>query len=142
MTSPEVTIERVVANAITRRGGSVADASAIAAAARSAYDDLAVVLVPLVSQTGVDALLARALHLTRRECRLEQVAEEASGPFGSIGPWLEQQKPTVARGVACTLLATFATLLATLIGEPLTTRYLRTAWPSDDLDTQPEGREA
>ena len=141
MTSLEDTIEMVVANAIARRAGSGADASAVVAAARLAYDDLAAVLVPLVSQTGVDALLARALHLTKRECGLEQAAEEASAPFGSVGPWLERQKPAVTLAAACALLATFAVLLATLIGEPLTTRYLRKAWTDGFPDARPEGEQ-
>lgn len=142
MTSLELTIETVVAHVIARRAGSGADAAAVAVAARRAYDDLVVVLVPLIGEAGVDALVARALHVTTREYRLNQAEEEASEPFGRVGPWLERQKPTVALAAASTLLATFAALLATLIGEPLTMRYLLKAWPGDDFEKPPEGTAA
>ena len=140
MTSLEVSILKpVVANAIRRRAGSGADALAIAAGARLAYQDLAAVLVSLLSQAGVDALVGRASQLTKREYPLDRHEEETAEPFGQAMRWAERQNPTLALGAATMLLATFAALLAALIGEPLTTRYLRKAWPGDFSDTRPEG---
>jgi hypothetical protein len=140
MSSLEVTtLHTAVANVITRRAGSGADASAVAAATRRACDDLAVVLVPLISQAGVDALIDRAVHLAKREYPLGQAGEEeAAEPFDQVRLWLERQDPALAIGAATMMLATFATLLAALIGEPLTTRYLRKAWPDGFSDTTPE----
>jgi hypothetical protein len=40
------------------------------------------------------------------------------------------------------MFATFAELLTTLIGEPLTTRYLQKAWPDGFSDVQPKGKKA
>ena len=141
MSSLEVTTLRTaVANVITRRAGSGADASAVAAATRRTCDDLAVVLVPLISRTGVDALIDRALHLAKREYPSDPAGDdEAAEPFDQVRLWLERQDPARAVGAAAMMLATFAALLATLIGEPLTTRYLRKAWPDGFSDTKPEG---
>lgn len=139
MTSLEVTIlQPLVVNVITRRAGPDASAPAIAAAARSAYDELAAVLVPIISEAGVDALIARALHLTKRQYPNEETAEERAEPFDV---WLDRQDPALVLGAASAILATFAELLASLIGEPLTTRYLRKAWTDSFPDAIPEGEE-
>ena len=139
MTSIDVTaLQPLVANVITRRAGSAASAPAVAAAARRAYDDLAAVLVPIISQAGVDALVARALHLTKREYPVDLAEKEMSAePFCL---WLEQQNPAVVLGASTAILSTFAALLASLIGEPLTRRYLRKAWSDGVADSKPEGK--
>src|SRR3990170_458270 len=120
MTSPEVTLVRkAVLSLITRLAGSGADAIAVAAAARRAYDDLAAVLVPLISQAGVDALVARALHLAAREYPSDDAGEEQSAEaFGRVSLWLERQDRTAAIDAAAAMFAAFAALLAALIGEP------------------------
>ena len=144
MPSPEtaVLLEAIV-SVLTRRAGSGTGAAAVAAAARRAYDELATVLAPLISQVGVDALVARALHVTRRDYPSDQAAEEeATEPFAQVSLWLEQQHPTLATDAAAAMFATFAALLTTLIGEPLTTRYLRKAWPDGFSDTRSEGTQA
>jgi hypothetical protein len=135
-------LETVVVTMITRRAGSsAADASAVAAAARRAYDDLATALVPLISQGGVEALVARALHLAAREYPADHAGEEqAAGAFGRVTLWLERQDRTAAIDAAAAMFGRFAALLAALIGEPLTTRYLRKAWPDGFADTS-EGKE-
>jgi hypothetical protein len=143
MTSPEDTlVQTVVVTMITRRiGSSAADPAAVAGAARRAYDDLATALVPLISQAGVDALVARALHLAAREYPSDPAGEEqAAEVFGQVSLWLERQDRTAALDAAAAMFGRFAALLAALIGEPLTTRYLRKAWPDGFADL--EGIEA
>jgi hypothetical protein len=144
MPSPETAVSlEVTVSVLTRRAGSGAGAAAMAAAARRAYDDLSAVLAPLISQVGIDALVARALHVTRRDYPSDQAAEEeATEPFAQVTLWLEQQDPTLATDAAAAMFATFAALLAALIGEPLTTRYLRKAWPDGFSDTRAEGTQA
>jgi hypothetical protein len=44
---------------------------------------------------------------------------------------LEQQEPAAATEAAVALLATVSELLTLFIGESLTTRLLREAWPDD-----------
>lgn len=144
MSPPENTLwHTVVLTMMTRRAGaSAADAAAVAAAARRAYDDLAAALVPLISQAGVDALVARALHLAARQYPSDHPDEEqVAEAFGRVSLWLEQQDRAAAIDAAAAMFGRFATLLAALIGEPLTTRYLRKAWPDGFADTS-EGMEA
>ena len=144
MKSPESTVlQKVVVNLITRRAGSGTDATAVARAARRAHDDLVAVLAPLISQPGVDALVARAVHLAQREYPSEGAAEEQTAePFGPAVVWLERLDPPIATAAAATIFATFASLLAALIGEALTTRYLRKAWPDGFSEARPEETQA
>lgn len=141
MTSPETTVLRkAVRSELTRRIGSGAHSTAVVAAARGAYDDVAAVLVPLISQAGVDALAARAFQLARGEYPADQPGEAtAAGPFGGVSLWLERQDPSRTADAAAAMLATFGGLLAALIGQGLTTRYLRKAWPGGFSDTRSEG---
>ena len=131
-----------VARMITRRLGSATGAGAVAEAARLTHDELAAVLAPLISGAGVDALLGRAFDLVQREYPAEWRSGNstpADQPFAPMSLWLELQDPASATDAAAAMFATFAQLLSTLIGEPLTTRYLEKAWPegfSDEPSTR------
>src|SRR5688500_17938960 len=142
MNSPDdKLLQKAVVTMIRLRAGSSADATAVAEASGRAYEDLAVALVPLIGQAGVDALVARALDLAAPEYPLNHSGEEeAAEAFGQISLWLEGQDPTAATDAAAAIFTRFAALLAALIGQPLTTRYLRKAWP-DFADTS-EGTQA
>lgn len=143
MTPPEDNLlQKAVVTMITRRAGSSADATVVATAARGAYDDLAAALIPLISQAGVDALVARALHLAGSEYPADHTGEQhAAEAFGRVSLWLERQDPTAVTDAAAAIFTRFATLLVALIGEPLTTRYLRRAWPDGFADSS-EGIQA
>lgn len=146
MTSPETTVLRQrLVRVITSRVGSSTGASAVAAAARLTHDDLTAVLAPLISSAGVEALWGRAVDLAQRE----YPAGERRGDDGTtdealaqVTLWLERQAPSAATDAAVAVFATFAELLTTLIGEPLTTRYLEKAWPDGFSDAQPKGKKA
>jgi len=117
---------------LAQRAGPEAGAEALAAAARRAYDDLAGVAAPLIGQLGVDALTGRALHLARREYPwLVHTGEtqQSEQPFAQVISRLARQEPAVATEAAGALFATLTGLLVTFIGEPLTARLLRKAWP-------------
>ena len=146
MTSPETIVlrERLV-RVITRRVGASTGTGAVAAAARLAHQDLTVVLAPLISSSGVEALWGRAFDLAQRE----YPADERRGrnipteePFAQVTLWLERQVASGAIEAAAAMFATFAQLLTALIGEPLTTRYLEKAWPDGFSDAQPKGKKA
>jgi hypothetical protein len=114
------------------RTGPDSDTSGVAAAARLAYDDLARLLAPLIGRVGVDALSARAVHLAQREypwLATSRESEQAGGPFAQVNVSLERQDPALATEAAATVLAIFTGLLVTFIGQPLTTRLMRQAWP-------------
>ncbi len=120
------------------REAGAGDAAEVAAAARRGYDDLTVVLVPLIGQVGVDALAARAIYLAQQEFPWGQAgeSEEDSEPFTQVTAWLKGQDTALATDAAATMLVTFAALLATFIGEPMTMRLLRKAWPDGFSDTR------
>lgn len=141
MTSPETTILReAIVSVISSRAGSGADSTVVAAATHRAYGDLSDVLDSLIGQAGTDALFGRAFLLTLRPypspLRLEKEADTA--PIEQVTLWLQRQDPVVASNAAVATFVKFAELLAALIGQPLTTRYLRRAWP-EFPEARPEG---
>jgi hypothetical protein len=125
---------------LTQRGlrsyvGSDADAAEVAAAARRAYDELAGVCAPLIGQRGIEALMARAVHLAQREHPwLVQAPERQEHPFAHIELCLTHQDPPTATAAGARVLANLAGLLVTLIGDGLTSRLVHAAWPTWSLD--------
>lgn len=145
MASVETSVLRQrVVRVITRRVGASTGANAVAAAARLTHDDLTAAFAPLISSGGVDALWGRAFDLTRREYPAVEHSDDdtTDEPFAQASLWLESQAPSVATEAAAAMFATFAELLTTLIGEPLTTRYLEKAWPDGFSDAQLKGKKA
>ena len=141
MTSPESNVLRQrIVRVITGRVGASTGASAVAEAARRTHDDLTVVLAPLISETGVEALWGRAFDLAQREYPAGEHGDNGPSdePFAQVTLWLGRQSPANAKDAAAAMFATFAELLTTLIGEPLTTRYLEKAWPDGFSDEPPK----
>ena len=139
-------LRKLALKVLAQHAGPAAGAEALAAAAGRAYDDLARVSAPLIGQVGVEALTGRALHLARREypwlvhtdegtpARTERTPgtpppEQGDEPFAQVMICLERQDPAVAAEAAGAVFATLTGLLANFIGEPLTARLLRDAWP-------------
>jgi hypothetical protein len=125
-------LRQLALKVLAQHAGSAAGAEAIAAAARRAYDDLARVSAPLIGQIGVEALTGRALHLAQREypwLAQTREPEHAEEPFAQVIACLMRQDPAVAIEAAGAVFATLTGLLVTFIGEPLTARLLRQAWP-------------
>lgn len=137
MTTGE-TLRPALRRVLTQGAGTSPDAHTIAAAALRAYERLAQELAPLIGEVGINAVCARSVHLTQREFSWLAPAESAAprdAPFTHVRLSLERQEPAVATDAAIAVLATFGELLASFIGDSLTTRLLRDAWPdifSDD----------
>ena len=134
-------LRKLALTVLAQHAGSGGDAEALAAAARRAYEDLARVSAPLICQVGVDALTGRALHLAGREYPwLVKTGEpeQAEAPFARVISSLQRQDPAVATEAAGAVFATFAGLLITFIGEPLTAGLLRQAWPAAFSDASTE----
>jgi hypothetical protein len=146
MTASETAaLRQLAARVLKHQAGPDADAAALAAASRRAYDELAGVLAPLIGQLGIDALAGRAVHLAQVEypwLAETRESEPAEGPFTQVSVFLEQQDPALAAEAAGAVLAILMGLLATLIGESLTTRLIRTAWPDSFSDAGAEERRA
>jgi hypothetical protein len=134
-------LRQLALKALTQRAGSAAGAAALAAAAQRAYDDLAQVSAPLIGQVGVDALTGRTLYLAQRKYPWlvhTREPEQWKGPFAQIVFCLERQDPAVATEAAGAVLTILTGLLVTFIGEPLTARLLRKAWPDAFSDASIE----
>jgi hypothetical protein len=125
-------LRELALKALAQRAGSAAGAGPLAAAAQSAYADLAREAAPLIGQVGVDALTGRTLYLAQRKYPWlvhTREPDQWKGAFAQIVFCLERQDPAVASEAAGAVFATLTGLLGTLIGEPLTVRLLRKAWP-------------
>lgn len=143
MTSPETNVLRQRLVIVIRQRAGSADSLAVAAAARQIHGDLTAVLAPLISGTGVEALVARAFDLAKREFPTGEQRgdnDQSDDSFTEVNLWLEWQRPTEATDAAAALFATFAELLTNLIGEPLTMHYVRKAWPDGFSDGRPVKR--
>jgi hypothetical protein len=117
---------------IAQYAGPDAGPEALAAAAGRIFNDLDRAVSPLIGQVGVDSLTGRALHLAAREypCVVTpQEPDQADRPFAQVLVCLEQQQAADATAAASAVFATFIELLGNFIGEPLTSRLLRKAWP-------------
>ena len=126
--------QRVFRRMLAREAGTGANAPAIAAAARRLCERFAEQLTPRIGDAGVAAICSRSLHLTQRNVPgLAPVRASAQGdaPFALLQRSLEQQEPAAATEAAVAVLATASELLALFIGERLTIRLLREAWPDD-----------
>jgi hypothetical protein len=137
-------LRHAIQRVLTRESGTGADAKALAAAALRVYDTLAGQLALLIGDGGVKALTARSLHLVKRDfpwLAETQETDPLEGPFAQLGVSLARQEPAVATEAAVAALATLGGLLESLIGEALTMRVVRAAWPSAFPDqTQQEAR--
>lgn len=138
-------MRRVAFQALAQRAGTGADTRALADAAQHVYDDLVRVSTPLIGKVAVDALTGRALYLAQQNhpwLVATREAREWSGPFAQVVFCLEQQAPAVATEAAGAILAIFTELLATFIGQPLTSRLLQEAWPEAFTDAEPRRHKA
>ena len=125
-------LRQLALEVLTQRAGSARGGEALAAAARSTYDDLVRVCSPLIGQAGVEALTARALRLAQQEFPWLVDAGEpgpANEPFVPVLERLARQDPAVATEGAAAVFAMLVGLLVTFIGEPLTASVMRKAWP-------------
>jgi hypothetical protein len=132
MTSDDV--RRVFRRILTREAGTGALASATAAAASRVCERFAHQLTALIGDAGVAAICARSLYLAQRqfpELASARPFDHGAAPWALLQSFLEQQEPAAATEVAVAVLATASELLASFIGESLTTRLLREAWPDD-----------
>jgi hypothetical protein len=137
-------LRQAIQRELTREAGTDADAKGLAAAVLRVYGTLAGQLALLIGDGGVRALTARSLHLVQRDFPWLGEAQEpdpSEGPFAQVGFSLARQEPAVATEAAAAALATLGALLEALIGEALTMRVLRAAWPKAFPDeTKQEAR--
>lgn len=99
---------------------------------------MATQLISIIGAGGFDSLYARSVFLS--QASYPWLAARAAPPqtdhrFVDLKISLQVQSPTLAREANCLLLITFTDILASMIGERLTTRILNSAWDIDTQDT-------
>lgn len=120
---------------VAKRAGPSANATVVAAAALRTYDELVRVAAPLIGQGGVEALMSRAVHLARQQYpwlgseRPDSAAREEEDTFAQVARCLKQAEAGAAANAAGAVFGLSAGLLATLIGDGLTSSLLYKAWP-------------
>jgi hypothetical protein len=103
----------------------------LAAAAARVYEKLTASLSPIVGQAGIHALLSRSIHLAAAEHASLAGAARAdpASQAASLQARLQTLDPEEITETAVALFATFTGLLASFIGDTLTSRLLQDAWP-------------
>lgn len=109
--------------------GKQQDPEELASAAMAMFDRLLLILFPILGRMGSLALFRRSLMLTEDAfpCYREARDAEEDALLNAVGTCL-RQAPNIAQA-SMALLKTFAELLATFIGEPLTRQLMQDAWP-------------
>lgn len=108
-----------------------ADAAQIATAVAEVWEDISLVLTPIIGQRGVVALYKRSLFLTAgRHPWLAGMYEQvhATVDLLALQAVLMQNDPADAVAGSNSLFKAFHGLLVSLVGEPLTERLLHGVW--------------
>jgi hypothetical protein len=139
-TPDAIALREAIRTTLGQRAGSLPNADATAEATAAAWRLVATQLAPVIGARGLDALFGRALHQTSVEFPWLAVAVDRGGsasPLPSLMVCLTGQHASNAAEASYMLLLTFTELLATLIGESLTTRLLAPVWaPPSFFSTQ------
>ena len=119
-------------------GGQPATAESLAAASAQLLDRLSARLAEVIGPAGVQAIFLRAIKLRKPEFPFleARIVPQGSGQglAESLRARLQGQEPEAIQEASVILFATFAGLLATVIGDRLTRSLLQQIWP----DTLPE----
>ena len=132
-------LRRIATRLLTREmGGQPATSESLAAASGRLLDRLSARLAEVIGPAGVRAILLRAVKLRAPEFPFldERVVPQlpAESLAESLRARLQEQPPEAIQEASVILFATFAGLLATVIGDRLTRSLLQQIWP----DTLPE----
>jgi hypothetical protein len=101
------------------------------------WQRLAIELTAIIGHSGFDTLYARSIHMVRTQH--PWLAEGGDPRFEKLKTSLESQEPALAGAASIALLTIFTDTLIQLIGEPLTTAILRSAWGQDTANTAAKG---
>ncbi len=95
------------------------------------WTQMAAQLILIIGAGGFYSLYARSVLLSQSTAPWLAARSEppqADHWFDDLRKSLQTQSPTLARDANCLLLITFTDILASMIGERLTTRILDSAW--------------
>ena len=98
-------------------------------------EELRMRLIKFAGVDGFRSLLSRALTLSKAEVpSLSLVRVSANGSLEGFDGIGQSQEGGAARQAGIVLVAHLLALLVTFIGEPLTLRLVRDAWPDASMD--------
>lgn len=103
-------------------------------AAITLWEQMATQIISIVGEGGFNSLYARSVFLTQSTfpwLTASSLTPATDGRFAGLKTSLQGQTPEQASAANNLLLTTFTGILATLIGEELTTSILRSAWTND-----------
>lgn len=101
------------------------------------WERLSIELIAIIGRNGFYTLYARSIHVLRGQH--PWLTEDADPRFEKLRTSLELQAPALAAAASISLLNIFIDTLIQLIGEPLTTAILRSAWDQDTVNTAAKG---
>ena len=107
------------------------DAEKLVDTAIERWEQMATHIISIIGEGGFKSLYARSVHLTQSTFPWLLAANlplAANHRFAALKESLEGQTTALAHEANQLLLITFTGILASLIGAPLTTRILRSAW--------------
>lgn len=120
--------QQIINSLLAESTGKVADAAIYA------WERLATQIISIVGEDGFNSLYARSLFLSQSKfpwLAASQFPPQIDHRFAGLKASLEGQAPAQASEANRLLLITFTDILASLIGEQLTTRILSLAWDTD-----------
>jgi hypothetical protein len=120
---------------LAHRAGKSPDASIVAGATISIWNEISTLLEPVFGRRGVYVIFRRSLYLASKDfalLALNEDTEDNSALLANLNARLaSQDTENAATEASYILLVTFTELLTTLIGEPLTERLLHSVWASE-----------
>jgi hypothetical protein len=103
-------------------------------AVNNLWEPMALQIISIVGEGGFSSLYARTLFLNQTTCPFLKVIPQPlkiNNRFADLKRAFEGQPPAQVNEANSLLLITLTDILASLIGEPLTTRILLLAWGHD-----------
>lgn len=128
MATSDIQRHQIIRQAIARSTGGIADVAV------KLWQSMASELISIIGQGGFNALYARSLHLASSQFPWLVPGTPANSgnlDFMTLKTSLDSQNAADAYQANLAFLIIFTDTLASLIGEPLTTRILNSAWGGD-----------
>lgn len=113
------------------------DTGEVAEAAINSWEQMAAQIISIVGEDGFNSLYERSIFLTQPTFPWLATSlhpPQADQRFAELKMSFKGQTPAQISEANALLLITFTDILASLIGEPLTTRILSLAWNTDISD--------
>lgn len=128
MATSDVLRHQIINSLVAQHTEKVADA------AIDLWGQMATQIISIIGEGGFNSLYGRSVFLTRSKfpwLAAGPLPPQADQRFAGLKMSLEGRTPAQAREANSLLLITFTDVLASLIGEQLTTSILRSAWGDD-----------